>query len=232
MDWILEARRAVASASVDLIRNNTVIGIGSGRTVWFVIQALETKVKKENFNIRVVPTSTQTETLCVEKGLPLTNLSENPELDLAIDGADQVELKTLNLVKGAGGALTREKIVASAARKFAIVVDQKKIAKRGLCVKVPVEVVPFGTGYIGRELIRIGGKPKLRERDGKLGPVITDNGNYILDVDFREIRSPERLERRLRSLPGVVETGLFLRMADIVYVGRRDGTVQILRRKK
>jgi len=231
MDWVAKARRAVASASVNLVRNNTIIGIGSGRTVWFVIQELETKVKKESFNIRVVPTSTQTETLCVERGLPLTNLSENSELDLAIDGADQVELKTLNLVKGAGGALTREKIVASAARKFVVVVDQKKIAKQGLCGKVPVEVVPFGAAYVMKELVRIGGRPTLRESDGKLGPLITDNGNYILDVDFQEIRSPRRLDKRLRSTPGVVETGLFLGMADIAYVGRRDGTVQILKRK-
>jgi len=209
-----------------------VIGLGSGRTVSFVIKELETRIRRERLNVRVVPTSIQTETLCVKSGLNLTNLVEYAELDLAIDGADQVDVTTLNLVKGAGGALTREKIVACAAKKFVIVVDQEKVVRHGLYERVPVEVVPFGVGFVMKEIVRIGGKPTLRESGGKLGPVITDNGNYIIDADFGKISSPEKLDKRLKTIPGIVETGLFLRMADIVYVGRKDGNVQTLKRRK
>ena len=208
------------------------IGLGSGRTVSFVIKELETRIRRESLNVRVVPTSIQTETLCVKSGLNLTNLVEYAELDLAIDGADQVDVTTLNLVKGAGGALTREKIVACAAKKFVIVVDQEKVVRHGLYERVPVEVVPFGVGFVMKEIVRIGGKPTLRESGGKLGPVITDNGNYIIDADFGKISSPEKLDKRLKTIPGIVETGLFLRMADIVYVGRKDGNVQTLKRRK
>lgn len=208
------------------------VGLGSGRTVSFVIKELETRIRRESLHVRVVPTSIQTETLCVKSGLNLTNLVEYPELDLAIDGADQVDMTTLNLVKGAGGALTREKIVACAAKKFVIVVDQEKVVRHGLYERVPVEVVPFGVGFVMKEIVRIGGKPTLRESGGKLGPVITDNGNYIIDADFGKISSPEKLDKRLKTIPGIVETGLFLRMADIVYVGRKDGNVQTLKRRK
>jgi ribose 5-phosphate isomerase A len=197
-----------------------------------VIKGLGTRVKKENLKISVVPTSVQTEMLCARNGLTLTNLVEYPELDLAIDGADQVDLKTLNLVKGAGGALTREKVVACAAKTFAIVVDQEKTVKEGLSERVPVEVVPFSAGFVIREIIRIRGKPLLRESAGKLGPVKTDNGNYIIDVDFGKIDSPRKLDRRLKMIPGIIETGLFCGLADVVYVGKRDGTVQTVRRKK
>jgi ribose 5-phosphate isomerase A len=180
----------------------------------------------------VVPTSIQTETLCVKSGLNLTNLSEYSKLDLAIDGADQVDVTTLNVLKGAGGALTREKIVARAAKKFVIVVDQEKLVRHSLYERVPVEVVPFGLGFVMKEIARIGGKPTLRESGGKLGPVVTDNGNYIIDADFGKISFPEKLDKRLKAIPGVVETGLFLRMADIVYVGRKDGSVETLKRRK
>ncbi len=230
MDWVERARRASASASVRLVANNTVIGLGSGRTVSLVIKELGERVRKERLNVSVVPTSVQTETLCTKSGLKFTNLVEHSELDLAIDGADQVELRTLNLIKGAGGALTREKIVACASKKFAIVVDEKKVVRQGLRGKVPVEVVPFGTGFVVRKIIQIQGRPVLRESAGKLGPVVTDNGNYIIDVNFGKIDDPNKLHKKLKSFSGVVETGLFLGLADIVYIGNRDGTVQTIRK--
>lgn len=230
MSWIERARQASASASARLVKNDSVIGLGSGKTVAFVIKELAMKMKTEGLKIRVVPTSIQTEILCVESGLKLTNLIEHPRLDLAIDGADQVDLKTLNLLKGAGGALTREKIVACASKKFAVVVDQDKVVTNGLCGRVPVEVVPFGVGYVIKEITRLGGKPALRESGGKLGPVITDNGNYLVDAEFGKVSSPNKLDRNLRLIAGVVETGLFLGLADVVHVGRKSGEVQILKR--
>jgi ribose 5-phosphate isomerase A len=230
MDWVRRARQASASASVRLVANNTVIGLGSGRTISLVIKELGARVRKERLNVSVVPTSVQTEILCSKSGLKFTNLVERSELDLAIDGADQVELRTLNMIKGAGGALTREKIVACASKKFAIVVDEKKVVRQGLYGKVPVEVVPFGTGFVVRKIIQIRGRPVLRESTGKLGPVVTDNGNYIVDVDFGKIEDPNRLNKKLKSFSGVVETGLFLGLADVVYIGRRDGTVQTIRK--
>ncbi len=232
MSWVERARQASAVASLNLVENDSVVGLGSGRTVSFVIKELGKKVKREDLNIKVVPTSIQTEILSAKNGLNLTNLLEHPELDLAIDGADQVEVRTLDLLKGAGGALAREKVVAFAAKKFVIVVDEKKVAKHGLNGKVPVEVLPFGVGFVMREIARIGGRPTLRESRGKLGPVVTDNGNYIIDIDFGRIYYPKKLDRSLRTIPGITETGLFLGLADIVYIGRRDRRVQTLRGKR
>ena len=232
MSWVERARQASAVASLNLVENDSVVGLGSGRTVSFVIKELGKKVKREDLNIKVVPTSIQTEILSAKNGLNLTNLLEHPELDLAIDGADQVEVRTLDLLKGAGGALAREKVVAFAAKKFVIVVDEKKVAKRGLNGKVPVEVLPFGVGFVMREIARIGGRPTLRESRGKLGPVVTDNGNHIIDIDFGRIYYPKKLDRSLRTIPGITETGLFLGLADIVYIGRRDRRVQTLRGKR
>jgi ribose 5-phosphate isomerase A len=230
MDWVEKARQASASASVRLVTNNTVIGLGSGRTVSSVIKELGARVRKERLNISVVPTSVQTEILCSKNGLKFTNLVEHSELDLAIDGADQLELRTLDMIKGAGGALTREKIVACASKKYAIVIDEKKVVRQGLYGKVPVEVVPFGTGLVVRKIIQIRGRPILRESAGKLGPVVTDNGNYIIDADFGKIDDPNKLNKKLKSFSGVVETGLFLGLADVVYIGKRDGTVKTMRK--
>jgi ribose 5-phosphate isomerase A len=138
-------------------------------------------------------------------------------------------LPSLNLIKGGGGALLREKIVDSAARKLAIVVDETKLSKHlGGEQLVPLEVLPFAHKSIQIQVTRIGGRAKLREGAGKIGPVVTDNGNFLLDADFGRIENPARLQRRLKAIPGLLETGLFLNMADIVYVGRQTGEVELL----
>jgi ribose 5-phosphate isomerase A len=166
--------------------------------------------------------------LAVKHEIPLTTLEEHTVLDLTIDGADQIDEK-LNLIKGMGGALAREKIVASASKKFVIVADRSKKAKilGENNHPVPIEVLPFATTFVMREIRRIGGKPFLREGAKKVGPVITDNGNVILDADFGLIRNPEELMHKLKSLPGVVETGLFVNMADVVYVGTPSSVEKI-----
>ncbi len=146
-------------------------------------------------------------------------MDEHIQLDIAIDGADQVD-KELDMIKGMGGALTREKIVASASKINIIVVDKTKLTKNlGINQPVPVEVLPFALSVVTTKLRKLGSKPVLREAKRKLGPVVTDNGNFILDVSFGPIDNPKELNQTLKTIPGIVETGLFVDMADIVYVG-------------
>jgi ribose 5-phosphate isomerase A len=159
-------------------------------------------------------------------------LEEHPILDLAIDGADQID-ENLNLIKGMGGALTREKIVAAASKNLIIIADERKKAKilgeNGQ--QMPVEVLPFAASFVMHKISELGGKPKIREGTGKVGPVVTDNGNFIIDVDFGLIDKPAELEKKLKTIPGIVETGLFVDMADLVYLGKLD-KVERLKRKK
>jgi ribose 5-phosphate isomerase A len=157
-------------------------------------------------------------------------MNEASTIDYAIDGADQVEVPSLNLIKGGGGALLREKIVAHAAQKVAIVVDESKLSKQlGGNQQIPLEVLPFAHKQVQIQITRMGGRAKLREGVGKVGPIITDNGNFLLDADFGRLSNPKLLQRRLKVIPGLIETGLFLGIADIVYVGRRNGKVDALR---
>jgi ribose 5-phosphate isomerase A len=149
---------------------------------------------------------------------------------MTIDGADQVERKTLNMIKGMGGALAREKIVASASKRLIIIVDETKLTEKlGSNQPIPVEVLPFALAPVSSMLRALNGKPTLREANGKVGPVVTDNGNFILDVDFKAIGDPEKLNRQIKVIPGVVETGLFLNMATMVYVGKRDIVQKLMR---
>jgi ribose 5-phosphate isomerase A len=167
-----------------------------------------------------VPSSYQAFFLATQNHIPITTLEEHPKLDLTIDGADQVERKTLNMIKGMGGALTREKIVATASKNLVIIIDETKLTEKlGLNQPIPVEVLPFALAPVTAKLQGLRGKPKLREGKGKVGPVVTDNGNFILDVDFGTIKDAEKLNMQIKAIPGVVETGLFLNMATIVYVG-------------
>jgi ribose 5-phosphate isomerase A len=148
---------------------------------------------------------------------------QDEELDLAIDGADQVELKSLNLIKGGGAALTREKIVDSNSKELIIVIDENKLTERlGHNQPVPIEVIPFGYKAVLKKLKDLKGKPKLRESTGKVGPVITDNGNFIIDVVYDSIIDLEEMEKQLKIIPGVIETGLFIGITNRVYVGRKN----------
>ncbi|MEM2780889.1 MAG: ribose 5-phosphate isomerase A, partial [Candidatus Bathyarchaeia archaeon] len=152
-------------------------------------------------------------------------------IDLTIDGADQID-ENLNLIKGMGGALAREKIVAAASKTLIIIADERKKAKilgdNGQ--QLPIEVLPFAASFVTHKLSKLGGRPKVREGGGKVGPVITDNGNFIIDVDFGLIKNPAELEKKLKMIPGIVETGLFVNMVDLVYLGKRDGVERLKRR--
>lgn len=211
-----------ALEAVKHVRDGFVVGLGSGSTVAYAIREIGNRIKRERLRVLGVPTSYQAFVLSVQCGILTTTLEEHSTLDLTIDGADQIDSE-LNLIKGMGGALTREKIVASASKRLVIVADENKrvnfLGENGH--PVPVEVVPFAVPLVMQKINEMGGKPTLREGSGKVGPVITDNGNMLVDANFGVIRNPAELENRLKMIPGVVETGLFVKMAHIAYIGKQ-----------
>ena len=223
-DWIETAKKNAAKEAVRNVKDGSVVGLGSGSTAAFAIEELGNRIKHEGLHVLGVPTSYQAFMLAVKHKIQMTTLEEHNTLDLTIDGADQID-ENLNLIKGMGGALAREKIVASASKKLIVVADEsKKVKVLGENNQpVPIEVLPFATSYVIRKVGDVGGKPVLREGARKVGPVITDNGNFIIDVGFGLMREPLEIEMELKKLPGVVETGLFVEMADIVYMGKRSG---------
>lgn len=225
-DWHEQAKKAVAEAAVKHVKSGMVIGLGSGTTVAYAIEALG----KKKMQILAVPSSYQAFLLAAQYHIQITTLDEHPRLALTIDGADQIETRTLNMIKGMGGALTREKIVGNASKENIIIIDKSKLVpKLGTNQPVPIEVLPFALATTTVRLQELKGKPHLREGSGKIGPVVTDNGNFILDTDFGEIRDAERLNARIKSIPGVVETGLFLNMATTVYVGTEEKVEKLTR---
>ena len=223
-DWIEKEKKNAALEAVKHVKDGFIVGLGSGSTAAYAIEELGNRIKNEELRVLGVPTSYQALMLAIKHGIPITTLEEHPTLDLTIDGADQID-EQLNLIKGMGGALAREKIVAFASKKLVIVADEnKKVKVLGENNHpVPIEVLPFAVPVLMRKIKEIGGKPTLREGIKKVGPVITDNGNVIIDADFGLIPKPSELERKLKKLPGVVETGLFVKMANLVYVGKRSG---------
>jgi len=233
LDWLETARRAASLKAIEYVQHGHVVGLGSGSTVALAVKELVKRIREKNMVITVIPTSYQSELLAIEQGLCLAELNRHAKVDVAIDGADQVQIRTMNMIKGGGGALTREKIVDSAAEKLVIVVDERKLTdKLGRNQPVPLEILPFWFNATMEKIRKLGGKPAFREGRGKLGPVVSDNGNFIVDVDFGEIQNPELLNRELKLIPGVVETGLFTGLGDCICVGKRDGTVEVLERKK
>ena len=229
MSWVEDAKRKAVLKALQPVRNGWIIGVGSGTTTAYALAEISRLAKAKRFELSIVPTSHQIEHLGIAYGLRIQTMNEVHTLDYAIDGADQVEVPTLNVLKGGGGAMLREKIVDSAARKLAIVVDETKLAKHlGEKQPIPLEVLPLAYKSVQIKITNMGGRARLRESAGKVGPVVTDNGNFILDADFGQVSHPTQLDHRLKMLPGVLETGLFLKMVDCVYVGRKDGKVEVL----
>ncbi|MCJ7793395.1 ribose-5-phosphate isomerase RpiA [Candidatus Bathyarchaeota archaeon] len=225
---VQEAKRKAALEAVKHVKDGFIVGLGSGSTAAFAIEALGERMKREKLRVMGIPTSYQAFLLAVECGIPITTLDEHPEIDVTIDGADQITPE-LNLIKGMGAALAREKIVAASSKLNIIIADeQKKVKVLGENNQsVPIEVLPFAISLVKRKIIAVGGKPVLREGKGKLGPVITDNGNAILDANFGEIAKPGELDAKLKMIPGVVETGFFVGLTDIVYLGTSSAVVKI-----
>ena len=231
-DWREKAKQSAAREAVKHVESGFILGLGSGSTVAYAAKEIGRRIRREKLKVWAVPTSYQAFFLAIENKIPLTSLHEHPEIDLTIDGADQID-KQLNMIKGRGGALTREKILASASKKVIIVADETKLTEKlGMNCPVPIEVLPFALPYVANKIKELGGKPVLRRARNKVGPVVTDNGNFITDTDFGIIDEPEKLQTKLKEIPGVVETGLFINIADIVFVGRKEEVKQLTKVKK
>ncbi|MCC2088762.1 ribose-5-phosphate isomerase RpiA [Mammaliicoccus sciuri] len=209
-----ELKRQVAYEAVNDIQDGMTIGIGTGSTMRYAIEKLGERVKN-GLQIKGVPTSEDTAELARIHQIPLTDFSEVSHLDLVIDGADEVD-ENLQLIKGGGGALLREKIVANATDNFIVIVDETKYVKTLGKFKLPVEVVPFGWEITARAIESLGCQATLRMKDSNV--YVTDNNHYILDCEFGEIHYPEQLNQDLISIVGVVETGLFINMAKKVFM--------------
>jgi ribose 5-phosphate isomerase A len=224
------AKRAAATAAATLVQSGMVVGLGTGTTAAFLLEALAARIQDGRLRITGVPTSHRTAAEAVRLGIPLTDLTADIRVDLAIDGADEVETGTLNLIKGAGGALLREKLVASAAQRFVVIADRSKCVPRlGSFAPLPVEVVSFGHEVTARRLADLGGTPILR-RDGTGAPFVTDSGNVLYDCrGFAPIEDPIALGTRLATTVGVVDSGLFIALAAEAYIADEAGAVQILR---
>ena len=217
-------KEAAGRAAARLVRDGDVVGLGTGSTAYFAIIALGERVK-EGLKIVGIPTSSQTADLARAVGIPLATLDEHPEIDITIDGADEVDPK-LNLIKGGGGALLREKVVASASRKMVVVADSSKIVSVLGKFPLPVEVIAFARTVIEKKVVALGASIKLRmKRDGST--YITDNGNEILDCSFGKIEDPPSLARELENIPGIVEHGLFVALASVALVGKGDSVEEI-----
>jgi ribose 5-phosphate isomerase A len=214
-----EEKEAACRAAAKLVRDGDIVGLGTGSTAYFAVVALGERVKA-GLKIIGIPTSVQTGELARAVGIPLTTLDEHPEIDITIDGADEVDPK-LNLIKGGGGALLREKVIAAASKKMVVVVDSSKVGPVLGKFPLPVEVISFARTVVEKKIVSLGASPRLRARpDGS--PFITDNGNQILDCSFGKIADPPALARILSDTPGIVEHGLFIGLAKLALVGRGD----------
>jgi ribose 5-phosphate isomerase A len=214
-----DAKRRAGESAAEIPDDGDVVGLGTGSTAAHAIRALGDRVDA-GLDIRGIPTSYQSRELAREVGIPLTDLDEATP-DVAIDGADQVAADG-TLVKGGGAAHAREKLVDNAAERFVVVADPTKEAER-LSHPVPVELLPAARSPVADAVRAAGGEPELRAAERKDGPVVTDNGNLVLDCAFGEIHDPGALARTLSAVPGVVEHGLFVGLVDEVHVGRDDG---------
>ena len=209
-----------ADRAIQFVQNGQVVGLGTGSTAAFAIKGLG-RLVREGLRIAGVPTSTRSEQLARKVGIPIVDLNECSRVDITIDGADQVDDR-FDMIKGGGGALIREKLVAIASDREVIVVDRSKLVSQlGGPVPLPVEVLPFGWRLASRFLQELGGVPRLRQSGGV--PFESDNGNYILDCDFGAIPDAGTLEKRVRQVPGVVESGLFVGLADMLIIGSESG---------
>jgi len=222
-----QEKEAAARASVQFVNDGNVVGLGTGSTAAYMVELLGEKVRA-GLKIRGIPTSVKTRDLAASLGIPLTTLDETQQIDVTIDGADEFDPQ-LNLIKGGGGALLREKIIASASKTVVIITDASKQAAMLGKFPLPVEVIPFAEALVSKKISALGATVKLRQgTDGKT--FITDERHHILDCHFGQIPDPPALARKLSDMPGIVEHGLFIGMASVVLIAT-GSEVQELRRR-
>ncbi len=221
-----EAKQAVAARAVELVEDGMRVGLGTGTTSTFFIRALAERVGAGGLTIRCVASSDASHDLAEQLGMDVTGFEEMPELDLYIDGADEVG-PGLALIKGGGGALLREKIVASAAKRFVVVVDSTKVVEVLGKFPLPVEVIKMALPLVVSKLEALGLKPEQRQAKTGAGPYLTDEGNFIVDCRVGRIPDPEKTAAAIRGIVGVVEHGLFLQMASLALVAGEDGVREI-----
>jgi ribose 5-phosphate isomerase A len=218
-----ELKKRAAERAVGFVEDGQVVGLGTGSTTRYAILALG-RLVRDGLKIKGIPTSKDTERLAREIGIPLVDLNDVDKIDITIDGADEVN-PAFHMIKGGGGALTREKLVAICSDRRVIVVDEQKLVPvLGRAFRLPVEVLPFAWRLAATRLSALGCVPSLRERDAKLFE--TDNGNYILDCQFDGIADPASVEKSIKLMPAVVECGLFIGIADTLVIGQSD-TVEV-----
>lgn len=220
-------KKTAGEKAAEFVKNGMTLGLGSGSTVYWMLKQLGEQVD-QGLNIKGIPSSLRTEGWAKEFNIPLTDFSQVQRLDLAIDGADEVD-PDFNLIKGGGGSLLREKLVDASSDRLIIIVDESKMVHQLGKFPLPVEVVPFGWEVTAQRIADLGAIPELRKKDGDI--FVSNNGNYILDCKFKQISNPKELHNQLKELLGVVETGLFIGMADLVIVGSGD-SVKIYEKKQ
>lgn len=229
MDPVKLMKQEVGRAAAAQVQSGTIVGLGTGSTTAFAIQFIGERIAKgELKDIKGIPTSFQASVLAKQHGIPLTTLDEVDRIDIAIDGADEVDPQ-MNLIKGGGAAHTREKVVDGLAERFVVVVDSSKLSdKIGTIFALPVEVLPMAVAPVTRALEKLGGQVEMRMGVQKDGPVITDQGNMVLDVTFKGIDNPAEMETTINNIPGVLENGLFVGLASEVLVGEvKDGEATV-----
>ncbi|MEO0757417.1 MAG: ribose-5-phosphate isomerase RpiA [Cyanobacteria bacterium J06648_16] len=229
MDPVKLMKQEVGRAAAAQVTSDSIVGLGTGSTTAFAIQFIGKRLQSgEIKNVMGIPTSFQASVLAKKHGIPLTTLDDAPRIDIAIDGADEVDPQQ-NLIKGGGAAHTREKIVDGLAERFIVVVDSSKLVdKLGTTFALPIEVLPIAIAPVSRAVEALGGQPDLRMGINKDGPIITDQGNMILDVKFNAIDNPTELEKNLNNIPGVLDNGLFVGVADEVLIGEViDGQAKV-----
>ena len=224
LDSLDQEKRLAARAAVQLVEAGNVVGLGSGSTANHAIRFLADRVR-DGLKIVAVPTSQKTKNLAEQLGIPLATLAEQPRIDIDIDGADEIG-PHLNLIKGGGGALLREKIIASASRRFIVIAESTKQVPYLGKFPLPVEVIPFAEPIVRPQIEALGAQVKLR-RYAYENPFVTDEGHNILDCSFGQISDPAALSHALLSIPGVVEHGLFIGMAEVAFIGKGASVIQL-----
>lgn len=219
-----QEKRAAARAAVELIEAGSIVGLGSGSTSSHAIRFLAERVR-QGLKIVGIPTSQKIKELSEQLGIPLSTLEQHSRIDIDIDGADEIDPQ-LNLIKGGGGALLREKIVASVSRRFIVMADSSKQVRHLGKFPLPVEVIPFAQALIKPQIEALGAQVCLRTY-AYGNPYVTDEGHHILDCNFGEIADPPRLADQLRRIPGVVEHGLFIGMAEMALIGKGGEVIRL-----